>query len=77
MGNFIVSQIRTWVPVIVGSLVGWGLLPESLSEQAVIAFSGLTVGVYYLLVRLLETKVHPGFGWLLGIPKPPEYTVTP
>ena len=39
--------------------------------------SGITllVGtVYYAIVRELETRISPAWGWLLGRAKAPEYT---
>ncbi|WP_125936323.1 hypothetical protein [Streptomyces sp. WAC 06738] len=52
-------------------------------EQALSqALVGLFALVYYGVFRLLEAKVHPSFGWLLGLARPPTYpqpdpTVTP
>lgn len=77
------SIVRTLVPAIVGSVLGWlastgltvdpefgGLLTAALS----LAFTGL----YYIGVRLLETYVTPKFGVLLGLAKTPDkYTVAP
>jgi hypothetical protein len=60
------------VPVAVGFLIAWGLLPATLSDQAVAAFSALLTAAYYLIVRLLESR-WPALGWLLGAPKTPTY----
>lgn len=70
------SIVRTLVPIIVGSVTAWlvgigfpageefeGLLTAVLT----LAFGGL----YYTVVRLLETYVTPKFGWLLGLAKAP------
>lgn len=75
MSDFIASLIRTWVPIAIGFLVSWGLLPTDLSDEAVLALSALIMGAYYLLARALERK-WPVFGWLLGLPKTPTYTST-
>ena len=72
MSDFLTSLIRTWVPILVGYLVSLGLLPASLSDSATAAFTALVIGVYYALVRVLETR-WPAFGWLLGSPKKPTY----
>ena len=82
MSDFIISLIRTWVPIGVGLVVAWltaqGILDEETSKAAVINLSAtLTAifsGAYYLGVRLLA-KWQPGFEWLLGAPKAPEYPV--
>lgn len=74
------STIRTFVPILVGSVVGFlvsaGIIvPEEL-ELALDGF--LTVAastIYYGAVRLLETKFSDKWGWLLGSPhKPTEYS---
>lgn len=74
MGDVILSLIRTWVPIGVGYLVAWGLLPSDLSDEATLAFAGLITAAYYGLVRLLESKTRfKWIGWLLGSPKEPSY----
>ena len=65
VSDFVISQVRTWAPIIVGALISWGVLPEDLSTEAALALSGGIMGAYYLVVRLLEEK-WPVFGWLLG-----------
>jgi hypothetical protein len=72
MSDFITSLVRTYVPILIGYLVSLGILPSTLSDQATAAFTALIIGVYYLLVRLLETR-FPWLGWLLGSPKTPKY----
>jgi len=72
MSDLIVSYIRTLVPIAVGAVVSWGILPASLSDQAAAAATGAVIGLYYVLVRLLERK-WPKLGWLLGTPKAPTY----
>lgn len=73
MSDLVTSLIRTYTPVLVGWLIGVGLLPSSLSDEAGAALTGLIIGAYYLLVRLLESR-WPKLGWLLGAPKAPTYT---
>lgn len=72
MTDFLISLVRTYVPIVIGYLVSIGLLPSDLSDEATAAFTGLIIGAYYLLARLLE-KRWPIFGWLLGAPKQPSY----
>ena len=73
--DVLVSLWRTAVPVI----VGWAgaLLARiyiQVDDQALSqALVGGFVLVYYGLFRLLEAKVSPSFGWLLGLAKPPTY----
>ena len=76
MNDFALSQIRTYVPL----LVGWVLtrLAEfgfvDIDREAVIGASVVVVSaVWYGIFRMLEMKVNPKFGWLLGAAKPPDY----
>lgn len=75
------SITRTVVPVIVGSaltlLVTLGLTPDPAFQDALSsALFALFTSAYYIVARLLETKVAPKFGWLLGLPKAPEYSTS-
>jgi membrane associated rhomboid family serine protease len=75
MNDVVVSQIRTWVPLVVGLLLArlteWGI--TDVDGEALI--SALTVGLsgaYYALARALEGR----FSWaryLLGVSKTPSY----
>lgn len=71
-GDLLVSLKRTLVPMIIG-LVGGSFLagyvdPDALEKVV----SGTISAVYYLLIRLAESKV-PLFGLLLGSRKQPVY----
>jgi hypothetical protein len=72
------SVVRMFVATAVGTLVAWlaknahVIIDENTSAGLVQAFTATVVGVYYLLVRLLETRV-PAFGWLFGLAKLPTY----
>jgi hypothetical protein len=77
LNNFIRSLIRTGVPYIVGALLSWlttqGISISPEGEAGLIAFlTALFGGVYYLVVRALETR-WPIFGVLLGATTAPEY----
>jgi len=72
MNNWITSLVRTWVPIAIGALISWGVLPADLSESATLTFTGLITGAYYAVARLLEAKV-PWVGYLLGSKKTPSY----
>lgn len=65
--------VFTWV---VSTLAGWGLEveidPELQTLLVGLAFAGL-VALYNLLVAWLTENVWDGFGWLLGVNKPPSY----
>ena len=74
------SIIRTVVPIIVAQVVayaaGRGLdlgQWRGILEQVIGAAAG---GLYYAGVRILEVKIRPRFGWLLGTPKAPTYEAT-
>lgn len=78
MSDVITSLIRTYTPILVGSVISWlatrGLnIDESTSAAAVTALTGALIAVYYTVVRLLERK-FPQVGILLGSAKKPEYT---
>jgi hypothetical protein len=69
--DFLVRQIRTWVPI----AVGWGIsflglvLPADLSASLTMSLTAAITAGYYVLASELEAHVHPAFGWLLGMPK--------
>ena len=70
------SIVRTFVPIIVGSVVGWFVtlgvtLDDQFSGLLTLVVSAALSGVYYVAVRLLETYVAPKLGWLLGLAKTP------
>ena len=74
------SIVRTVVPIAVGAVVaGFAKVGIDLDEDpdTVVALTGVgTVVVstaYYALVRVLEEKVAPGWGWLLGYANAPQY----
>lgn len=78
MTNFVISQIRTIVPVVVGMIVSWlsarGVDVDSETTAAAITLlTGAASTAYYLIVRLLEEKVSSKFGLLLGSTKTPTY----
>lgn len=78
MNDIITSLVRTYVPVIVGSVIAWlaarGInVDEGTSAAAVTALTGVIILAYYTVVRLLERK-FPKIGVLLGSTKKPEYT---
>jgi uncharacterized membrane protein YfcA len=70
--DLLVSLRRTLVPMIVGLVAGSFLAgyvnPDALDEVV----TGAVTAVYYLVVRLLESKM-PVFGLLLGSRKQPVY----
>ena len=73
-----VSVVRTFVTL----GVGWAVaalaknahivIDNNTSAGLVQAFTVAVTAVYYFVVRSLELKV-PGFGWLLGLAKLPNY----
>ena len=77
MNDFIVSLIRTNVPIVVGALISWlvtaGLeVPEGADQALIVALTAALIAAYYTGVRLLEKK-WPGFGFLLGTRQEPSY----
>lgn len=77
MSDFLVSQIRTHVPVLVGTLISFlttlGLDLDVETQAGLIAgLTGVIISLYYLIVRLIEKK-FPKVGILLGSTKTPNY----
>ena len=72
------SVVRTFVATAVGTALAWiakntsFVVDENTSAGLIQSFTALVIGAYYLVVRALEIKV-PGFGWLLGLAKLPNY----
>jgi hypothetical protein len=77
MSDFVISLIRTWIPVAVGLAVaflvsaGFDIDPD-LEIQLSGAVVGLVSALYYGLARILEGR-WPALGYLLGVAKPPAY----
>lgn len=81
MGDTVLSLIRTYVPIIVGSFVSWlvtlGVELDAVAEQGlIVGLTGVLIGAYYTIARVLEKK-WPVFGLLLGSRKQPEYVEPP
>lgn len=81
MKDKLISLIRTFVPILVGTLSAWlvskGIqLPAEayggLESFLIEVLSVLTATAYYAIVRWLESK-WPKLGWLLGYAAAPEY----
>lgn len=82
LSPFVISNIRTLVPVAVGALLTWlastlkiAIDPNSQAGLVVLAV-GVLSGGYYALVHLLEQK-WPKIGVLLGVDKVPVYATPP
>lgn len=73
------SIVRTIVPVIVGVVLGaaakrgFDLDSGAITEAATVVITT----VYYAVVRLLEVRIAPAWGWLLGVAKVPTYPSAP
>jgi len=70
------SLIRTFVPLLVGSVVTWlAARNVNLDASAIIpAVDAFVAGAYYALVRWAESR-WPKAGWLLGATGAPAYSV--
>lgn len=81
LSDGMIAVIRTAVPAAVGSmlalLAGWGVdVGDDTATPLTAGAVALTISVYYALVTVLERRVHPGFGWLLGKAATPTYTAS-
>lgn len=79
LGDYVTSQIRTYVPIGVGSLISWLLsLGIDVGAQAqtglVIFGTALTTGVYYTTATLIQKKWPAAGSLLLGSSKVPTYS---
>ena len=78
MSDYLISMIRTVVPVGVGAVLSWlavraGIVVDEQTKAGLlVAFTGLAVAVYYGVVRALELR-WPWFGRLLGSKAAPTY----
>jgi hypothetical protein len=75
--NTVLSLVRTWVPIVVGSLISWlaglGLNVNDDAQGAMtVLMTAILIGLYYTVVRLLE-KQFPWIGVLLGAQAQPQY----
>ena len=73
MSDYLISLIRTAVPIAVGTALAWlsqtlGIvLDDDSSAQAATVVTALVIAVYYAVVRKLEQR-WPAVGrWLLGL----------
>lgn len=74
----IIAAIRTGVAAVVVSLVSLFIqqgvdINDSVAGSLTVGLTGLGIAAYNWLVIVLEKKVDPRFGYLLGIPKTPSY----
>lgn len=82
MNDYVLSLVRTWVPVGVGAVLSWlavrfGIVvPEDISTEVTVGLTAVVVAVYYGIVRALEAR-WPWFGKLLGAKKAPAYVDPP
>lgn len=79
LSNYVISAIRTYVPIAAGLLLTWlasslkiVIDPGSQAGLVALCVAALSTG-YYALARLLEGK-FPKLGVLLGVPARPTYT---
>jgi len=76
MNDYVVSMIRTYVPLAVGAALVWlaqAIGPLDIDTTAVQTGAVLIVsGLWYALVRAAEQR-WPSLGWLLGSARQPSY----
>ena len=73
--NLFASLVRTVVPLVAGFLITQLVrLGVTLDQATVTTFVGAAItAVYYALFRFAETHLGSGFGWFLGMARPPQY----
>lgn len=72
------SLVRTYVPWLVGAIIGWLIsLQIPLDPEVEVHLTAVLMLVasmlYYFIARVFEIWVRPKFGWLLGLAKAPTY----
>ncbi|MDQ8040679.1 hypothetical protein RDI86_02330 [Cellulosimicrobium sp. XJ-DQ-B-000] len=77
MTDFVLSLVRTVVPIGVGALISWlalrGVAVEESAQAALVsALTALITAGYYAGARVLELR-WPWFGYLLGTKAEPTY----
>lgn len=77
MSQYLISVIRTWVPVLVGSLLAklvviGVVIDDDSSTGLKNAITLLVIGLYYAAIRWLEQK-FPRVGIMLGYIRQPVY----
>ena len=78
MSNFIIAQIRTYVPIAVGAFVSWlalkGIeLDPQTQSGLIVALTGTLQAVYYFIARLIEKRYPKAGLYLLGSAQKPVY----
>ncbi|MBX6382010.1 MAG: hypothetical protein IRZ07_03400 [Microbispora sp.] len=78
MNDYVISLIRTWVPVGVGLVITWlarelgVVLDDDTTATAATVAVAVVTAVYYAAARALESR-WPALGVLLGAAKTPAY----
>lgn len=79
MNDLVISYIRTYVPKLIGVVVGWlaarGL--EVDSTELTVAVIGIVEVVWYALARFLEQRFSWAGTLMLGASKQPAYSPPP
>lgn len=79
LNNFVISQIRTYVPILIGGVISWlatiGLnIDASTQSGLIVAMTGVLQAVYYFIARIVERKYPSAGSYLLGSDAKPTYT---
>lgn len=74
----VIAAIRTGVAALVGFVIAFLVskgftFPDDFAANLNVAVLALSTAAYNWLVILLEKRVHPYFGYLLGVAKAPTY----
>ena len=75
MNDLLASIIRTLVTIAVGLVTTAAVrLGVTIDTAAATALAqSIITGAVYSIVRLLEERIDPRFGWLLGVARKPAY----
>ncbi len=79
MNDYLLSLVRTWVPIAVGAVLSWlavkygVVVPEDISTELTAGLTGVVTAVYYALVRALERRWPKVGSLLLGSKQKPVY----
>lgn len=77
MSDYVISHIRTYVPIVVGAVAAWlvtigiDLTPET-QAGLIAALTGILQAVYYAVARALAQR-WPWAESLLGVGRSPSY----
>jgi hypothetical protein len=74
VSDALIGLVRTIIPALVGACLAWLIAAQfSHDPELSIALMVMCTALYYGVVTMLERRLSPRIGWLLGYPSVPFY----